>query len=394
MESYNSKKLRVSYNDLNSVFSIFIFIDLLFLPRLLFVFGIPVSLLFVILSIIFINSSRSVSFNYLSLFLFISLLTIMSTSTSFGIITDVNPEPLESFKRVLQLATLLLYSFYRLDIKEIKSGLIIVLRIFYVWIFSLMLLSYFNSTFYYSFMSKIYPEAVEYLEWNLATFRFSYFYTDPNSAAYLICLTLAVYAFWENKLSWGLICGFLASLTIIGTQSRGAYIVLLIIFMFILFRKKTSVSNKMLITFVITLLASAVYLYFGDEVQQAYKIYEMRLAGEEDLGGGRTGKYFYFLQNLNILPFGTGYSLLRDGLEFRPHSDLIRLNLSYGAFALPLLLYYVFPRRRSQLLLFLVFLVPFLINTVIDDYRLLPMYLLLSGLLGQANNSDFVALKN
>jgi len=383
MEDHVNKSARPSYADLNILLAIIIFIDLLFLPRLLFAFGIPVSLLIVIGSIFFIRSSRSISFNYIGLFVFLSLIVTMSTSVIFGVITFKNIEPVESFKRVLQFATILFYSFYRIDAARLKSALIIVLRVFYVWIFCLMLLSYYNPTVYYSLLTKIYPEAVEYMEWNLASFRFSYFYTDPNSAAYLICFTLAAYVFLERHLRWGLLCGTLATLTVIGTQSRGAYIALLLIFIFIVFRKEVSQRKKNLAILIIAASVFAIATYYSDEVQGAYKIYQMRLEGEDELGGGRAGKYLYFLQNLNVLPFGTGYNLLIDGSEFRPHSDLIRLNLSYGAFALPLLLYYVFPRRRSQLLLFLVFLLPFLINTVIDDYRLLPLYLLLFGMLGQ-----------
>lgn len=383
MEDHVNKSARLSYSDLNSVLAIMIFIDLLFLPRLLFAFGIPASLLIVIGSIFFISSSRSTYFNNTGLFVFLALIATMSTSVVIGVITFKNVEPVESFKRVLQLATILFYSLYYINVTRLKSALIILLRIFYLWVFCLMLLSYYNPDVYYGFVAKIYPEAVEYLEWNIATFRFSYFYTDPNSAAYLFSFTLAAYAFLEYQLRWGLISGTLATLTIIGTQSRGAYIALLFIFIFILFRKEASTAKKILITSAIALLVCVVGLYFSEEVQLAYKVYEVRLAGEDELGGGRAGKYLYFLQNLNVLPFGTGYNLLRDGEEFRPHSDFIRLNLAYGILALPLLLYYVLPRCRSQLLLFLVFLLPFLINTVIDDYRLLPLYLLLFGLLGQ-----------
>lgn len=387
MEDHVNKSARTSYADLNALLAIIIFIDLLFLPRLLFAFGIPVSLLIVIGSIVFIGSSRSVYFNYIGMFMFLLFIVIMSTSVNFGVITFKNIEPVESFKRILQFSTILFYSFYRIDANRLKSTLIIVLRVFYVWVFCFMLLSYYNPAIYYSLMTQIYPEAVEYMEWNLASFRFSYFYTDPNSAAYLICFTLAAYVFWERQLRWGVLCGTLATLTIIGTQSRGAYIALLFISVFILFRKEASITKKILTVFVITLLVCAISLYFSEEVQLAYKVYEVRLAGEDELGGGRVGKYLYFLQNLNVLPFGTGYNLLRDGEEFRPHSDFIRLNLSYGILALPLLLYYIFPRRSSQLLLFLMFLIPFLINTVIDDYRLLPLYLLLFGLLGQFGSS-------
>lgn len=387
MEDHVRKHAQPAYADLNTALATVIFIDLLFFPRLLFAFGIPVSLLIIIGSIVFLNSSRSLTFNHLGLLPFLALLTLMSTSVTLGMLTFKNVDPVESFKRVLQLSTLLFYSFYRIYINKIQSALVFVLRGFYVWVFCLMLLSYSNPILYKRILTQIYPESLDNLEWNLATFRYSYFYTDPNSAAYLICFTLAAYAFLERQLLWGLLCGTLATLTVIGTQSRGAYVTLLIIFMFVVLRKEVSRVKKLLTILMFILSVLAIASYYKYEVQQAYKIYKLRISSEDELGGGRAGKYIYFLQNLNVLPFGTGYNLLRDGFEFRPHSDLIRLNLSYGAFALPVLLYFVLPRRKLQLPLFLVFLVPFLINTVIDDYRLLPLYLLLFGLLGQLDNT-------
>jgi hypothetical protein len=126
--------------------------------------------------------------------------------------------------------------------------------------------------------------------------------------------------------------------------------------------------------------------FYSEEIEMAYSIFDSRFEQEQDLGGGRSGKYHYFVENFNFLPIGSGYHLRQNGEEFRPHSDLIRINLSYGVLALPLLLYFVFPRRKSQALLFVVFLVPFLINTVIDDYRLFGMYLLLFGILGRVDS--------
>jgi hypothetical protein len=162
---------------------------------------------------------------------------------------------------------------------------------------------------------------------------------------------------------------------------------MLLIFFYMLFCSDAPLGMKLRFIAFIGLLVGALATFYSEEITTAYAVFEGRFDQEGDVGGGRADKYAYFLQNLNVLPFGPGYHLQRSGAEFRPHSDLIRLNLAYGILALPLILYFVLPRRRSQVLLFAVFLVPFLINTVIDDYRLFPMYLLLFALLGQLDTA-------
>lgn len=95
------------------------------------------------------------------------------------------------------------------------------------------------------------------------------------------------------------------------------------------------------------------------------------------LGGGRDKKYVYFLDNLNLKMYGVGYTLFIDGLEFRPHSDLIRIVLSYGVFFLFLFFALFIPNNLKNALLLVSFMFPFLLNTVIDDYRLFGFFVML-----------------
>jgi hypothetical protein len=184
-----------------------------------------------------------------------------------------------------------------------------------------------------------------------------------------------------------MLCGVMAVAVIVVVQSRGAYIALSLILTNLLLSSNLSIRKKVALMLFIAFAMSALAAVYSNEIELANMVFQDRMTQEEafgeGLGGGRTGKYLYWLQNYNLLPFGTGYNLQVNGIEFKPHSDLIRLNLSYGVLALPLLLYFVFPRQKSQILLFVVFLLPLLINTVIDDYRLLSVYLLLFTLMGQ-----------
>lgn len=361
--------------------AVLVFIDLLFMPRLLFAFGIPMSLLIVIVSIVREPLSR------LGVICLFALSTSMFASVTYGTASGSNAVPIESLKRVFQLVTILLYSFYRLDFPMIGPALVKVLRAFYIWVFCAMLLFFFDPVFYAKLATYIYPETLDQLEDNIFVLRFAYFYSDPNSAGFFICITLVAYLSMERKRSWAFLCATLATVTVLATQSRGAYIALLLIFFYLMYGSDAPLGMKLRIIAFIGLLVGALATFYSEDITTAYAVFEGRFDQEDDVGGGRADKYAYFLQNLNVLPFGPGYHLQRGGAEFRPHSDLIRLNLAYGILALPLILYFVLPRRRSQVLLFAVFLVPFLINTVIDDYRLFPMYLLLFALLGQLDTA-------
>jgi hypothetical protein len=360
---------------------IFVIADLLFFPRLTFLASIPFSLFIVIVSI----SKERLSQKHVMALLFFTL--VMFTSVFFGIVSGANILPVESIKRALQLITILFYAFYIINLNEIRVALVKVLRAFYFYVFSFMLIFYLAPEIYENMILLLYPEAADSIGFAFEHFRFPYIFQDSNSAAYLICFTLVVYFALETHKFWGMLCGVMAVAVIVVVQSRGAYIALSLILTNLLLSSNLSIRKKVALMLFIAFAMSALAAVYSNEIELANMVFQDRMTQEEafgeGLGGGRTGKYLYWLQNYNLLPFGTGYNLQVNGIEFKPHSDLIRLNLSYGVLALPLLLYFVFPRQKSQILLFVVFLLPLLINTVIDDYRLLSVYLLLFTLMGQ-----------
>lgn len=366
--------------------AIFVLFDILFFPRLVFAFGIPASL--AIVFIFFVNSKVSRD----SILCMMALTITMVASVLFGVLSGGNVNPGDSIKRLFQLLTIILYAFFTFDSEKIRQQLVMLFRIFYCYIFGLMLIFFSFPELYLSFISNVYPEAKDQLENTVLIFRFAYLYSDPNSAGYLICISLVGYMKLERNKSFALIFAMLATSVVLATQSRGAYIALILIFTSLLFSSSITASKKILMFAILAFVIGCIFYLFNEQIQFAYDVFETRLSEEEAMGegvgGGRIGRYMYFIENFNILPLGTGYNLTRDGIEFKPHSDFIRMNLSYGIFSLPLLLYFFAPRQRSQVLLFAVFLVPFMINTVIDDYRLSCLYLLLLGIIARASDSD------
>lgn len=360
---------------------LFVLIDLLFFPRLVFLFHIPASLLIVVFLII-ANRFQLQKLQISLLFLFVSLLSVF-----YGATSNYNTFPEDSLKRAFQLFTILLYSFLVIDLEKIILSIVKILRVFFVYVFFMLIIFYGLPEFYFSIISTLYPEALSQASNNIENLRFMYIFSDPNSAAFMLCFCLAAYAMIEKNSKWGFLCFCLGLAAILATQSRGGYLAFIIIISYLIIFAKASLFTKLKICLLGGVVLLIVSSYFSKELAHLYSLFEARFEQEDSLGGGRLEKYVFFLNNINFLPFGVGYHLQQNGAKFLPHSDLIRLNLAYGLFALPLLLYFIIPRRRSQLLIFSVFLVPFLINTVIDDYRLFGLYLLLFRILGKHPDS-------
>jgi hypothetical protein len=352
-----------------------ILFDLLFLPRLLFLFGIPASLFLVIHLLMrkAVGAARVLIFSVIALICLASVINGFFIKGDFYLIDDV--------KRAFQLLTALLYGFVIFNYSEVvleRSA--VLMRVFFIWVFLNAAVFLVAPDFYYNFISNIYPEALESIEDNISAYRFSYFFSDPNSAAYFLCFVICLYCVIEKNKWYFAISLIFGSATIIGTQSRGGYVAALCIVTYLFIRWRLPMAKKSIL-----LVASSwgIFLlsfhFYPDMFSIAYELYEYRAEAEEalglGLGGGRIQKYQYFFSHVNLLPFGLGYSLLVDGVEFRPHSDLIRINLSYGMLMLPALFLIAFPRSKDCLVLFVVFMIAFLVNTVIDDYKLLPLYL-------------------
>lgn len=355
--------------------SYFILLDLLFFPRILFLFGIPVSLPFVI-AYIFRYKINKTRILILSIIMTIGLISAFN-----GLLSKSSLLLSEDIKRVLQISSILLYSFIYLHSNNLNiTHLALLFRVFFIWIFFISLLFMLMPQTYESFLTIVYPEALGSLDDNQYAFRFGYFFTDPNSMGYFICFVLYLYFFLEKRIYFILASILITILIVVLTQSRGSLIGLSLILMSYFLRSPDlSLKQKIKASAFFVTAFFIIDIIFNDLFDTANKMFETRSELEEiagsSFGGGRVEKYEYFFSNLNLLPFGVGYSLIKDGMEFRPHSDLIRINFSYGLLFLIPFIYMIFPKTKSSLILFFVFMIPFLINTAIDDYKLFSFYL-------------------
>ncbi|WP_373293361.1 O-antigen ligase family protein [Shewanella hanedai] len=288
----------------------------------------------------------------------------------------------------------LLYDFNKIDLNLIFSSIRRLLFFYYLFVLVLIYFFYFKSELYVSFMTVVFPESIPMLLVNLQSQRFSFHFTDPNAFGYMIVITLAFLLSMKlhtREFVFFVICALIIILT---TQSRGAMIscglVFLSYFLFIIKSKRL----KIYFIFMLIVIISIIYFIWGEYLDIFFSVMNQRSEIEASMGagvgGGRIESWFYFINNINYNPFfGSGYMLQRDGELYRPHSDFIRLNLSYGILIYFLFSYIFIGFRKKHIMLFFAFLIPFFINTIIDDYRLFATFIIFYSLIRTAECTDF-----
>lgn len=366
----------INKESLISFFVVFIIFDLLFLPN--FLASTPVSFFLLILLAPLLFSVVKESLLIYTLLIICIIASVINGLTMYTIGAE------ENLKRLIQISLVLSLIF--LNFKKIKFCLVerllnkvILLFIFYVFI--LFILSLVVPEIYLSIMALLSPNAFEMISGNVEMFRFSYMFSDPNTLGYLLVFISIYYLFHSKITLQSLLVMFLLSCLILSTQSRGALLAFVcFITMFSLSHFKFSLSTIKM-SFLIILFFTLVFFIFQDFFIFIMEAFEKRSEIEDamgtGMGGGRDKKYVYFINNLNFSFYGVGYSLFIDGIEFRPHSDLIRMVLSYGACSLFLFFLIFFPINFKTFLLLFSFLFPFLLNTAIDDYRLFGLFVIL-----------------
>ena len=368
----------------DSVLLPFVLLDLLIFPRLLPVFGIPLSMLVVIRVIITSRMGcKNEIYSWICIF-------------GFGCLSAINGYFekqyywVDDLKRVFQLSTSMLYGFVLFNPIDLSLKRInIILRWYFIWLLLGAVVFEVSEDTYTTFVKAVYPEAELSLDDNLGAGRFSFNFSDPNSLGYLVSFAVFALYFIEKNWRWLVLCIAISNFVILLTQSRGAYISLGVGFLGFLFFNNYSAKTRTIVFCVLATLAVAVFLLAGDFYSNIVLAFERRLQLEDSLGegvgSGRIGKYEYFFETLNPFPVGNGYYQIKESVEFRPHSDLIRVNFSYGLPFLAPLMYFLMPRRKGVVIYFLIMLFPFLVNTLIDDYRLLPFYLISLRILESVN---------
>lgn len=381
-----NKKTLIDY------FIVFYIFDLLFMPN--FLASTPISFyIMVFLSPFLFSLTKS----YVTAYLLLMALMLVSVINGLSIYT-VGAD--DNIKRLIQMSLLL--SLFFLDFKRVCFEYLErmfrrIISVFVVYLVFLLLLSLFMPDFYLQLMSKLSPNASGMITANVEMFRFSYIFSDPNTLGYLLVFMATFYLFYANRKSMYFFTYIALFFLVISTQSRGALLALLAITTIILLSRSKFSFNTLKICIFIILTAILIYFTFHDYLKFIIEAFEKRSEIEEamgtGLGGGRDKKYLYLLQNFNFNFYGVGYSLFIDGLEFRPHSDLIRIILSYGVLFLVVFFSLFISKNFKNIVLLFAFLFPFLLNSAIDDFRLFGIFIILFNFVKNDNRAIFLSNK-
>lgn len=350
--------------------TIFIFaaIDFLVMPRVALPFYVPATLYLVIaLAVVRVKCE-------IDLIFFFAILASISGSLLHSIFVSGDNFS-DNLKRALQLLTVFSYYFAFLRRRLPDAALLTILRIFALYVFSISIVYVASPGPTAEFFWGLYPESLGSEQEALYYLRFQYVFQDPNSHAYFMAICLGLILACEDKLIFKIIAVAIFLIIILVTQSRGGLIAFGLISVYALFEAKLTLIKKIFASLALILAIALILLYVGNELP-LLELLANRSSYEDDFGGGRMGKYLYFLSNFNYLPFGVGHYLSINGDEFRPHSDVIRLVQSYGLVVTSFFIYIIYPRSRKEVYILIPLAVCMLINTAINDYRIFGFYLL------------------
>ena len=370
-------------------FSLIIMVDLLLLPRLNIFASIPVSLPLVFY-FVFKNKLSSREIYLLGFFSIILIVSVL-----LGTIGGDSESTQENIKRAVQLLTILcftkvLFARHGAWVEIYEYALVVALA----HIALSGLLFYLKPEVYRSIVLAVYPEASSMLDFNLYFGRFSHIFSDPNSGAYFSCFV--VYALCATTRRFYIACLSLCILVIVVllSQSRGGALGAVVVILSQLTNGRWSRREQLSIMAVFVSTLVAVFLFYSDIIVDGFEGFERRISLEDRLGGSRSVKYDYWFANFNLFPVGTGFTIVDGASLVRPHSDLIRINIAYGLPALGIVLYFMHKATIGQRGFLVLAMIPFLINSLIDDYRLMGLFFVLAGLVGVVRKSRRVRPRN
>ena len=375
----------VSKYKFSGFYLLLLIIDLLVFPK--FLFSTPLLVFFIPLFLLFIPN-----FRHSNIIVYFALLIVIVSSVLFGSM-EYQGYTSENLKRGIQIGVvfiILLYDFEKIDFVFMFKWLRRILIVYFLMILLLIFIFFFEVDLYSRFMRTFFPESIPMLLNNISHQRFSFHFTDPNAMGYFIVIVLAFLLTLKlpvREHMFYLICALIIVLT---TQSRGAMLSYGLVALSYYFLFLNGKASKFYFLSLLVICCFIAFFYLEIYVDNFFAAMVERSDAESalgaGLGGGRIDSWYYFFQNFNYNPFfGVGYSLERDGEVYRPHSDFIRMNLSYGILVYFLFLYMLRGFCIKHTMIIFSFAVPFLINTVIDDYRLFCIFLIFYCLIRSGN---------
>lgn len=368
-----------------------IIVDLLFLPYFQ-VIILPLSLPLVI-CLLLIDRRLSAPKGTMLLVAIVAA-TVLVTGLSSILWSQSHGYAMENVKRSIQLTSTFAYFFYFYQLGKRFGS-----RTFPVVIIVLFLGAYLFLTYVFfvnpletrQLITELYGRVTIPEKDVMMHGRFAYIFSDPNTGAYfLLVAVLPAYYMVRQNLGIVLALTLTIFLVLIVMQSRGAlliYVVALTVH-FVWFGSKLKTpyvfATKRVVIFIALCLVVASVVWWLNEFVSDEPIAKLaleRLSAEDyRQGGSRFMIWQIFVSNLLPLPIGRGYMLEVNGQLVFPHSDLVRFIYSYGFIAAASAVYFFFGRALKAPLIIFPALMAFTINTLIDEQKLLALFLAYLGM--------------
>jgi hypothetical protein len=360
-------------------------IDLLLLPYFQ-LFIIPLSLPLLILAWPVVRM-RIKPDGYAALFVLIALTVLISSAWSIFLPHSATYLA-ENVKRALQLLSSFVYFFYfRWLVAHVRLNPSPIIVLFVLWFAGLALVFLVKPIETTELLRIVYGRLVSSEEVVAAHFRFPYLFTDPNTAAYFFLIATGPLLLARRTFKSTVAIIAIMGICTLLTQSRGAILALMLMILARIYppdRFLASVLDvrKAIALGLIVAVCIGAIVYFAEFAQESNKVARLaydRLFESEDYasGGTRFENWAHIASHLLPLPFGRGYALLIEGNLEYPHSDLLRLVYSYGWISVLPVLAFLFRRSLSFATLVIPAFIAFMINTLIDEQKLLSLFLAL-----------------
>jgi hypothetical protein len=368
-------------------FSLF---DLLVLPYFQLVI-LPLSLPLLLLSLLVLDT-RIRNDSYLFLFGVVIASAVLSVGAGY-FVNDSSEYLAENTKRLFQLFSTFFYFFYfRWVARRVPMDIRPVLRVFLVWVWILSIAFVVRPGLTGELIRTVYGRLVTAEDTLAEHLRFAYLFTDPNTAGYFLLVAAAGLLMTARTLRSQLTTlAILAPLVFI-TQSRGALFTYALVAIATIYpprrlaKTMLSVRRAGIVLFVVVgLVGLLVYLkQSGNEQFEVARMAYERLfeASSEQYatGGARLYVWERFFTSHLPLPLGRGYVLDVAGVVQGTHTDVLRITYSYGLIALVATMMFFFRRLMAFPTLILPALMAFLINSLIDEQKLMALFLALLGI--------------
>lgn len=378
----------------------FALLDLLVLPYFQWII-VPYSLPLILVGCFVLRIRSNEASRYFAVFSVIAFGVIASAIISLFL--QDNPEyQAENIKRAIQFTSSFCYFFYFYFLaSQLDFDIRPIVLPFVLWYSALSLLFMINPSNAISLIHELYGRLVTAEDVIFSNLRFSYLFNDPNTGIYFFLVAISPFLlsmkpqdrkWWPTISRLVLVAAFFNMIT---AQSLGAIVALaLMVVSATILPHAAGTERRSAKTYIVALVSgvclvfASVYFVSQFRDNDVFEAFYTKLAGDSDYdsreymesGGKRFEKWSDTVEGFAPYPLGRGWVLELSNEYWGAHSDLLQILYSYGFVTLIPVLWFFFSRIFYLTPLLIAALVPFLVNSLVAEQKLLALFLSLLGI--------------